>query len=66
MGSLAKLVAKAASSPALHNTVTSFADYEATIESTQEMLLKVKRGLDDLEEAVDDCAISLPPAPPRT
>ena len=58
VGSLARLVGKAASSPALASTVASFADYEVTIQSTQDMLSKVKQGLVDLEETLDDCEAS--------
>ena len=59
VGNLAKLMGKAASSPALQSTVTSFAEYETTIESTHEMLQKVQRGLEDLEEQLDECAASM-------
>ena len=58
LGGFARLVAKAASSPALHSTVGAFMEYEGTIESTDEMLRKVHQGLVDLDEAVDDCARS--------
>ena len=58
VGNLAKLVGKAASSPGLHSTVASFSEYESTMESTHEMLQKVRQGLVDLEEVLDDVALS--------
>ena len=58
-GVLARLVSKAASSPALQSTLTAFAEYEATIESTSEMLAKINEGMLALDEAVDDCQRSL-------
>ena len=53
VGALARLVGKAASSPALQSTVASFAEYETTIDSTSEMLKKCQRGLADLDELLD-------------
>ena len=65
-GVLARLVSKAASSPALQSTLTAFAEYEATIESTSEMLAKINEGMLALDEAVDDCQRSLAPAAPTS
>ena len=59
IGGLARLVGKAASSPALQSAIGSFVDYEATIESTHEMLQKVRQGLVDAEELLDDCEASM-------
>ena len=53
VGALARLVGKAASSPALQSTVASFAEYETTIDSTSEMLKKCQRGLADVDELLD-------------
>ena len=59
VGALARSVGKAASSPALHSTVTAFTEYEQTIEQTNAMLLKVSQGLHDVEEVVDELAEAL-------
>ena len=56
IGNLARLVGKAASSPALQSTVASFAEYEATIDNTEVMLRKINQGLEDLEELLTDTA----------
>ena len=61
IGAAARMVGRAASSPALSSTVTSFAEYETTITSTHEMLQKVRQGLVDVEEMLDDCASAQPP-----
>ena len=60
-GSLAKLVSKAASSPALQSTLTSFAEHEHVIESTRDMLQKINEGMMALDEAVDDIGRSVAP-----
>ena len=59
VGALAKFVGKAASSPALHSTVTAFAEYESTLESTNSMLQKINQGLRDCDELVDEAAAAL-------
>lgn len=56
LGALSRAVGKASSSPALQSTINSFAEYEPTITSTQEMLRKIHQGLIDLDNAVEDCA----------
>ena len=56
IGQLARLVGKSASSPALQSTVAAFAECESTMDSTQEMLTKIQRGLLDLDVALDECA----------
>ena len=66
IGDLARLVGKAASSPALNSTVASFSEYETTIESTHSMLQKVRQGLVDVEELLDDCESSARTASSRT
>ena len=61
IGALAKFVGKAASSPALHSTVTAFAEYEGLIESTDRMLQKINQGLLDVEEVLDETAQAVVP-----
>ena len=62
IGALAKFVGKAASSPALHSTVTAFAEYEGLIESTDRMLQKINQGLLDVEEVLDETSQAIVPA----
>ena len=52
VGSLARVVVKSASSPALKSTLAAFADYERTVDSTSEMLRKINQGMADLDEAI--------------
>ena len=56
LGALSRGVGKAASSPALQSTISSFAEYEQTIASTEGMLRKMHQGLIDLDHAVEECA----------
>ncbi len=62
VGALAHQVCKATTSPALQSTITSFAEYERTITSTEEMLGKISQGLHDLESSFDDVALALQPS----
>lgn len=61
IGQLARLVSKASSSPALQSTLAAFTEYEATIESTSEMLHKINEGMLSLDEAIEDCSRALAP-----
>ena len=64
IGALAKFSGKAASSPALHSTVTSFAEHEGMIESTSTMLLKINQGLIDLDAELGEISNALSPSQP--
>ena len=57
VGNLARTVVKSSNSPALKSTITAFADYERTIDSTGEMLRKINQGLADLDEAIDEAIV---------
>ena len=57
VGKVAQTVVKSSSSPALKSTLTAFADYERTIDSTGEMLRKINQGLADLDEALDEAVV---------
>ena len=59
LGALSKAVAKASTSPALQSTIESFASCEKTIASTDGMLRKIARGLEDVGHSVDACADAL-------
>ena len=58
-GALARHTAQSATSPVLRAAITTFAQYETTIESTSQMLQKINQGIVDLDEAVEECAASL-------
>jgi len=62
-GALARLVSKTASSPALQAQISSFAEYEQTIESTNEMLHRVNDGLLALDESVTELEESITEEP---
>jgi hypothetical protein len=53
-GQLARLISKASSSPALQSTIAAFAEYEATIESTDMLLRKINEGMVVVDEAVEE------------
>ena len=59
VGSLARLVSKAASSPALQSSIVAFAEHEITLESTDDMLHKINEGMVSIDEAVEDMSRSL-------
>ena len=61
IGQLARLVSKASSSPALQSTLAAFTEYEATMQSTSEMLHKINEGMLSLDEAIEDCSRALAP-----
>ena len=58
-GNLARLVVKGASSSALKSTLGAFAEYEKTVESTDQMLHKISQGVTDLNDALNEVSISL-------
>ena len=53
-GHLAKMISKASSSPALQSTIAAFAEYEATMESTDSLLHKINEGMVVVDEAVEE------------
>ena len=59
VGALARLVAKNSVSVPLQSTIATFADYEKTITSTEEMLKKTMKGMNDMSDALDEIASSL-------
>ena len=63
LGGLAKFVGKAATSPALASTITAFTDCEVTIDSTESMLRKIRQGMLDLDEMVEEALSPVPMAP---
>ena len=56
---LARVVSRAASSPALQSSIAAFAEHEVTIESTETMLHKINEGMLSIDEAVEDIGRSL-------
>ena len=62
-GTLARLLSKTSTSPALQSTIVAFAEHEQTIESTNEMLHRVNEGMMALDEAVEAMSVSLAPEP---
>ena len=67
IGAVARLLAKSSVNPQLQSTITTFADYEKTINSTEEMLKKTMKGMNDMNDALDEISASLKEAlpPPR-
>lgn len=59
VGALARLVAKNSVSAPLQSTIGTFADYEKTLGSTEEMLRKTMKGMQDMNDALDEIATSL-------
>ena len=59
MGAIARLVAKQSVSAPLQSTISTFADYEKTIVSTEEMLRKTMKGMSDMSDALDEISASM-------
>ena len=59
IGTLVKLTAKSSASASLQSTVTTFADYEKTLTSTEDMLKKTMKGMNDMSDALDEISSSL-------
>ena len=59
VGAIARLVAKQSVSAPLQSTISTFADYEKTIVSTEEMLRKTMKGMSDMSDALDEISASM-------
>ena len=59
IGTIARLVAKQSVSAPLQSTISTFADYEKTLGSTEEMLKKTMKGMSDMSDALDEISSSL-------
>ena len=58
VGDLARATVKSSASQTLQNAITAFSASEKTIASTDEMLRKINTGMIDLEDALDEVAVS--------
>ena len=67
IGALARLAARNSVSTPLQSTIGTFADYEKTLGSTEDMLKKTMKGMNDMNDALDEISASLKEAapPPR-
>ena len=43
----------------LQSTISTFADYEKTVVSTEEMLRKTMKGMSDMSDALDEISSSM-------
>ena len=59
VGAIARLVAKQSVSAPLQSTISTFADYEKTVVSTEEMLRKTMKGMSDMSDALDEISSSM-------
>ena len=59
VGAIARLVAKQAVSAPLQATISTFADYEKTVVSTEDMLRKTMKGMSDMSDALDEISSSM-------
>ena len=59
IGALARLAAKNSVSTPLQSTIGTFADYEKTLGSTEDMLKKTMKGMHDMNDALDEISASL-------
>ena len=58
LGTIARLVAKQSVSAPLQSTISTFADYEKTLGSTEEMLKKTMKGMSDMCDLARTCCLA--------